>query len=90
MAAGTATMAAQGVECDDAFTVTLRAFELGFAMGRHDKRYTVKRVAEEFGMSLSGAYRLLSRASGSRRVPLTDEDGEWFVPPEIDAREWPY
>lgn len=90
MAAGTAMMAAQGTECDDAFTVTLRAFELGFAMGRHDRRFTVKRVAEEFGLSLSGAYRLLSRASGSRRVALVEDDGEWFVPTEIDAKDWPY
>jgi hypothetical protein len=85
LAAGTAVLAA---DCDDEYTVTMRAFELGFAMGRHDRRYTVKRVAEEFVMSPSGAYRLLSRASGSRRVMVLEIDGEWYVP--TDELEWPY
>ena len=88
MGVGTALYVADSVECDDEYTVTMRAFELGFAMGRNDKRYTVRQVAEEFVMSLSGAYRLLSRASGSRKVAVVEEEGHWYVP--TDEQEWPY
>lgn len=87
MAAGTATMAEQGVECDDEYTITMRSFELGFMMGRFHRRFTVKAAAEEFALSLSGAYRLLSRASGSRRVMLVEDKGQWYVPPENDAQD---
>lgn len=85
---GTACITAEDV--GDEMTTTIRAFELGFAMGRHDRRFTVKAAAQEFFMSLSGAYRLLARASGSRKVAMIEEDGEWFVPREIDATDWPF
>lgn len=83
-------MEAEPILNDDEYTVTIRSFELGFMMGRLGKRYTVKKVAEEFGMSLSGAYRLLARASGSRKANLVEIDGEWYVPSEIEAKDWPY
>lgn len=87
---GQGTAIAEPTVDDDEYTITMRAFELGFAMGRHCRRYTVKRVAEEFALSPSGAYRLLTRASGSRRVMVVEINGEWYVPPEIDAEDWPY
>lgn len=88
MEAGTATLAA--IECDDEYTITIRSFELGYMMGRFNRRFTVKAVAEEFSLSPSGAYRLLSRASGSRKVMLVEDGGQWHVPPDIDAADWPY
>lgn len=74
---------------DDILTVTIRAFELGFFMGRFDKRYTAAEAKEEFGLSPSGAHRLLSRVCGSHRVPVTRKEGEYLVLAEMDAGDLP-
>lgn len=68
---------------DKELTITIRAFELGYFMAL-GKCYTLAQVAEEFELSPSGAYRLLARASGSKRVPLRppETDGLWTVEPE--------
>lgn len=73
---------------EDETTITIRAFELGYFMAM-GKRYTAAQVADEFELSPSGAYRLLSRASGSKRVPLYPDDGVWVVD-GLEAKNWPY
>lgn len=80
MSNGTVSLASLLAEVtEDQYTITTRAFELGYALGRHGIKLTTRQVAQMFCMSASGAYRLLSRASGSRRVPLIEDGGEWYV-----------
>lgn len=77
------------IEADeDEQTITIRAFELGYFMAL-GKKYTPAQVAEEFELSPSGAYRLLTRASGSKRVSLYPDEGVWVVG-DPDAKNWPY
>lgn len=65
-------------ERDPDLTITVRALELGYYLAQ-GRQFTVTELAGFLGMSLSGAYRLLCRASASRRVPLAEERGQWFV-----------
>lgn len=66
---------------ENEITTTVRCFELGYFMGRYGRKFRVKDVAEFAELSSSGAYRLLTRASGSRRVPMyhDEETGLWGV-----------
>lgn len=74
---------------EDELTITIRAFELGYMMGQN-KGYTVKQAAKEFSLTPSGAYRLLERVCGSRRVPVEPIDGVYQVLEGLDAEDWPY
>lgn len=91
MGAGTAAPKILVANCyDEEYTISVRAFELGVAMGRFDRHYNVKRTAQEFSLSPSGAYRLLCRVSGSRKVMVVEDEGDWYIPRELDAKDWPY
>lgn len=76
------------VVSEEELSITLRAFELGVFMTMGNG-YTVRRAEQEFAMSFSGAYRLLERVCGSRRVPVTVVNGVYRIM-GIDAQDWPY
>ena len=56
------------------FSPTERASHLAFQFAR-SKQFTVAIVQKEYGMSESGAWRLLNRVS--RAIPIVNVDGTW-------------
>jgi hypothetical protein len=58
--------------------MTERAFNLGWRMALGEK-FTLAKIQREYGMSKSGAWRLIHRCS--RRGGIVNEDGEWFKMP---------
>lgn len=68
---------------DDLYTCTIRSFELGVFMERFKNtlkgRYSATKAAKEFDMTPSGGSRMLGRVPGSRKVPVTDESGEYWI-----------
>ena len=59
----------------DDYSAQEKAFSIGWRMA-HGREFTVRDVADNFGMTWQGAYRLLN--VGSRVIPIAPDDrGIW-------------
>jgi len=64
------------------FSPTERASHLAYQFANH-KQFTVALVRQQYGMSESGAWRLLNRVS--RAIPIVCVDGTWQLMSDADT-----